>query len=84
LGDLASAVRGETAGNLKCCGKAEDEVFRLAKGDPKISGVVGAVPALRLGGLSAAAESESKEENEEIKGEGCVVDRWLIGAADVY
>jgi hypothetical protein len=66
---------------LKCCGKADGEPFRFVKGAPDISGVVGAVPALRLEGFSGAAESGSEEENKGFKGEGCVVDRWLIGAA---
>jgi hypothetical protein len=66
---------------LKFCGKADDEPFRLVKGAPVILGVVGAVPALRLEGFSGAVESGSEGENEGFKGEGCVVDRWLIGAA---
>jgi hypothetical protein len=51
------------------------------KGAPEISGVAGAVPALRLEYFSDAAGSGSEGENEGFKGEGCVVDRWLTGAA---
>ena len=66
---------------MKCCGSAGDAPFRLVKGAPELSGVVGAVPALRLEYFSDAAGSGSEGENEGFKGEGCVVDRWLTGAA---
>lgn len=73
--DLISADGEVIAGNLNFCGTAGEEPFRLGKGDPDKSGVEGAVPAFRLGYFSAEVESASEGENEETRGEGCVVDR---------
>jgi hypothetical protein len=57
--DPPSVVGEDTDGNLKCCGRADVEVLRLVKGPPEMSGVVGAVPALRLTCRSGAAELAS-------------------------
>jgi hypothetical protein len=81
--DLTSADGEETAGNLKLCANDVDiESFRFAKGVPGTPGVLGAVviPARRLEDSSGMLESVPRGEYEDISGEGCVDDRWFIGA----
>lgn len=66
---------------MKLCEKDDDPVL-LVNGAPDTLGVLGAVAAAP-GRREALVVSELVGENNELSGEGCVVDRWLIGAIDV-
>jgi hypothetical protein len=72
----------DTEGNVKPCGN-DVEPFCLVKEPPARAGVLGAVaiPACRCAGLSDVAASVLVGENEEgIRGEGCVEDLGPSGA----
>lgn len=80
-GELSEVVPPEgasVAGNLNVCGNGAD-VPLFANGAPLIPGVFGAVEAPRRAGLSGRTSSMPGK-FEVRRGEGCVENRWGIGA----
>ena len=66
---------------MNVCGNDADPFLRV-NGVPPRPGVLGAVaiPDCRREGLSGNVKSEVAGGKEDIRGEGCVDDRWPIGA----